>query len=134
MTPQPPTGPASDDPHWPELEPFRRAAAESRLLLKLCKSCGQTHYYPRSICPYCFSGDTVWQESRGLGTVYTYSIQRRVPQPFVIAYVSLDDGPTLMTHIVDMAALEDVHVGMRVQLMFRAFDGGPSVPVFKPLA
>lgn len=124
----------SEDPHWPELEPFRRAAEQGRFLLKNCRACGEVHYYPRSICPFCFSGDTQWQESAGLGTVYTYSIQRRVPEPFVIAYVTLDEGPTIMTHVVDTAALEDVYVGQRVQLLFRSLGGGPAVPVFKPLA
>ena len=122
------------DPHWPELETFRRAAEQGRLLLKRCVTCGETHYYPRSICPYCFSGETQWQESRGLGTVYTFSIQRRVPQPFVIAYVTLDEGPTLMTHIIETAALEDVYIGQRVQLVFSALDGTAKVPMFKPVA
>lgn len=126
-------GSSADDRHWPELEPFRRAADEERLLLKRCASCGEAHYYPRSICPFCFSEDTQWLESRGLGTIYTYSIQRRVPETFVIAFVTLDEGPTVMTHIVDTAVHEDVYIGQRVQLVFRSFDGGSKVPMFRPI-
>lgn len=122
-----------DDPNWPELEPFRRAADEGRLLLKHCSKCGETHYYPRSICPFCHSGETHWLESRGLGAIYTYSIQRRVAEPFVIAYVTLDEGPTIMTHIVDAPVHENIHIGQRVQLVFRSLDGGRKVPMFRPI-
>lgn len=134
MTPGSLPGHSPDDLTWPELEPFRRAAEEGRLLLKHCSDCGQTHYYPRSICPYCFSSTTQWQESRGLGTIYTYSIQRRVAEPFVIAYVTLDEGPTVMTHIVETPVPEDVYIGQRVQLVFRSFDGEPKVPMFRPIS
>ena len=59
------------------------------------------HHYPRAICPFCFSDKTEWSEASGKGTIYTYSVMRRAPVPYAIAYVTLDEGPTMMTNIVD---------------------------------
>ena len=120
--------------NWnPEIEVVTRAAAEGRLLLKVCRDCGESHYYPRTICPFCFSARTDWRVSGGLGTIYSFSIQRRAEVPFVMAYVTLDEGPTMMTWIVDSPALETVSIGQRVELVFRAADSGALAPMFRPV-
>ena len=116
----------------PEIKPYFDAAGEGRLLVKKCKSCGQYHHYPRAICPHCFSDQTEWTEAKGTGTVYTYSVLRRgAPVPYCIAYVTLDEGVTMMTNIVD-CDLDAVKIGMKVKVAFKPTDGGPSVPVFTP--
>lgn len=123
----------SSRPNWnPEIDMVTRAAAEGRLLLKVCRDCGESHYYPRTICPFCFSASTDWKVSGGLGSIYSFSIQRRVEVPFVMAYVTLDEGPTMMTWIVDSPALETVSIGQRVELVFRAVESGALVPMFRP--
>ena len=116
----------------PEIKPYFDAAGEGRLLVKKCKACGQFHHYPRAICPHCFSDQTEWTEAKGTGTVYTYSVLRRgAPVPYCIAYVTLDEGVTMMTNIVD-CDLDAVRIGMKVKVTFKPTDGGPSVPVFTP--
>ena len=103
-------------PVTPETQPFWSAAAEGRLLIKWCRSCDQAHYYPRSICPFCFGDTTEWREASGRGTIYSYSIMRRVPVPYAIAYVTLEEGVTMMTNIVDCGrpAGPDVRAGVTV--------------------
>lgn len=118
-------------PVTPETEPFWQAAAGGRLLLKRCASCGQPHHYPRSICPFCFSNRTEWGEASGQGTIYTYSVMRRAPVPYAIAYVTLAEGVTLMTNIVD-CDLDGVRIGQRVKVVFKPTEGGPPVPMFTP--
>ena len=44
----------------PETQPFWDAAKQGRLLLRRCMACGEVHFYPRTICPFCFSDDTEW--------------------------------------------------------------------------
>lgn len=120
-------------PNWnPEIAPFRAAAAEGRLLIKSCTDCGQSHFFPRAICPFCFSDRTEWRTSSGTGTVYSFSIQRRVPKEYVIAYVTLDEGPTMMTHLVDFPVPEEARIGQRVEVVFRPGPDGEPVPMFKP--
>lgn len=122
------------EPDWnPEIAPFRAAAERGQLLLKACLGCGGVHYYPRSICPFCFSDQTEWRESKGLGTVYSFSIQRRVPQEYVIAYVTLDEGPTMMTRLVELQAPEHAFIGQRVEIVFLRSENGDALPVFRPI-
>lgn len=117
----------------PEVKPFFDAAAEGRLLLKFCAACSQSHHYPRAHCPFCFSGRTEWREAKGTGTIYTYSILRRgVPVPYCIAYVTLDEGVSMLTNIVD-CDLDAVRIGQRVKVVFKPTEGGAPVPMFAPL-
>ena len=115
----------------PETRPFWEAAAKGRLLIGKCASCGKPHYYPRAICPLCGSDATELVEASGRGTVYSYSVMRRVPVPYALAYVTLDEGVTMMTNIVD-CDLDAIRIGQRVQVVFKPTEGGPPVPMFTP--
>jgi uncharacterized OB-fold protein len=97
-----------------------------------CSACGAVHYYPRAICPFCFSDKTQLQQASGNGTIYTYSVMRRgAPVPYAIAYVTLAEGPTMMTNIVD-CDLDKIRIGQQVRLVFKPTDVGPPVPMFTP--
>jgi hypothetical protein len=115
-----------------ESKPFFDAAAEGRFLIKRCTACGEAHWYPRSICPSCHSDKTVWEESPGEGVVYSFSILRKSPSgPYALAYVTLTEGPNVLTNIVDVAP-EDLKIGMTVKVKLQPTEGGPPVPVFTP--
>ena len=117
----------------PESKPFWDAAAAGTLLIKRCTACGEPHYYPRSICPFCGSPDTVWEASAGLGEIYTLSTLRRGPNaPFTLAYVTLDEGPVMITNITDCDP-QSLAIGARVQVRFGASDGGAPYPMFTPV-
>jgi uncharacterized OB-fold protein len=111
-----------------ETQAFWDAAKQGRLLLRRCNACGEVHFYPRTICPFCFSDDTAWLKSKGLGTVYAFSVMRRGP-PFALAYVTLDEGPTMMTNIVD-CDLDALRIGERVRVVFKEADRDYRIPVF----
>jgi uncharacterized OB-fold protein len=114
----------------PETKPFWDAAAQGKLVIKRCTACGQAHHYPRPICPYCFSDRTEWQPASGRGTIYSFSVMRRVPAPFAIAYVTLDEGISMMTNLVD-CDLDALRIGQPVRVVFKPSEGGgPQVPVF----
>jgi hypothetical protein len=114
-----------------ETQPFWDAARSGKLLLKKCLDCSRFHYYPRSLCPFCFGSRTEWHEATGQGTVYSYSVMRRAPEPYAIAFVALTEGPTMMTNIVD-CSFDEIRIGQPVRLVFIASDGGPPVPMFTP--
>lgn len=116
-----------------ENQPFFDAAAAGRLAIKRCRACGEVHYYPRVICPHCFSDQTEWLTASGRGTVYSYSVSRKVgPVPFVIAFVALEEGVTMLTNIVD-CDLDTVRIGQPVRVVFKPTEGGPPVPMFTPV-
>ncbi len=117
----------------PENARYFEATAQGKLLYKKCRSCGEPHFFPRALCPHCFSADTEWLEACGRGTIYTYSICRRVgPTPFAIAYVTLEEGVSMMTNIVD-CDLDAIRCGQAVKVVFKPTDGGPPVPMFAPV-
>jgi len=118
-------------PVTPETRPFWDAAAAGRLVIKRCTACGRPHHYPRSICPFCWSDRTEWAPASGRGSIYAYSVMRRVGIPYVIAYVTLDEGVTMLTNIVD-ADLDAIRIGQPVRVVFRPTEGGPPVPMFTP--
>jgi uncharacterized OB-fold protein len=115
-----------------ETKAFWDAAAAGRLMIGKCNACGKVHYYPRAICPFCFSDQTELQQTSGNGAIYTYSVMRRAPVPYAIAYVTLSEGPTMMTNIVD-CDLDNLRIGQAVRLVFKPSDGGPPVPMFTPV-
>ncbi|GMV54621.1 MAG: hypothetical protein AMXMBFR6_04260 [Betaproteobacteria bacterium] len=116
---------------YPETEVYWQAAAKGKLMVKRCRDCGEYHHYPRSICPHCFSDNTEWCEARGTGTIYTYSVLWRTPAPYAIAYVTLDEGVSMMTNIVD-CDLKGIRIGQKVRVTFKPTDGGPPMPMFTP--
>ena len=110
---------------------YWESAKNGKLLVKTCKACGKLHYYPRTICPHCLNSDTDWVEASGKGTIYTYSVMRRTETPYVIAYVTLEEGVTMLSNIVE-CDVDDVAVGQTVEVVFRDTEGGHSLPVFRP--
>ena len=113
-------------------EPYFQAAGEGKLLLKKCNQCGQHHHYPRAICPFCWSDKVEWTQAKGTGEIYTYTVTRRGgPVPYCIAYVQLDEGPRMMTNIVD-TDLDTIKIGQKVKVVFKKTEGGQSVPCFAP--
>ncbi|MDP3855966.1 Zn-ribbon domain-containing OB-fold protein [Phenylobacterium sp.] len=115
-----------------ESKPFWDAATEGRFLIKRCTACGEAHWYPRALCPFCFSDETVWEESPGEGVIYTYSVMHRSPTgPYAIGYVTLNEGPAVLTNFVDVAP-DGLSIGQKVKVRFQETEGGPPVPVFAP--
>ncbi len=109
---------------------FWDATAQGKLLLKKCNDCGEFHYYPRTICPFCMSDSTAWVESSGRGTVYTFSISRRTPVQYCLAYVTLEEGVTMMTNIIK-TDFDDISIGMDVEVSFVDTGEGCALPYFK---
>lgn len=115
-----------------ESQPFWEAAKDGRFLIKRCTACSKPHWYPRAVCPFCLSAETEWVESPGEGVIYTYSVLYRSPTgPYAIGYVTLDEGPAVLTNFVDVAP-DGLKIGMRVKVRFQPTEGGPPVPVFAP--
>jgi len=113
-------------------EPYFDAAAQGRLLLKKCLACGEHHHYPRAICPFCFSDRTEWVEAKGTGTLFTFSVTRRgVPTPYALAYVTLDEGVSVMTNFAD-CDLDTLQIGQKMKVVFKKSENGLTLPMFAP--
>jgi uncharacterized OB-fold protein len=120
-----------EPPASPETEAFWQAAREGRFLVRHCRACGKAHWYPRSHCPFCMSGDTEWRQGSGEATIYAFSYMRRARPPYVMAYVTLREGPTMMTNIIDCDP-EKLRIGDAVTLAFVRTAEGNALPMFRP--
>ncbi|MBA2282260.1 MAG: Zn-ribbon domain-containing OB-fold protein [Actinomycetota bacterium] len=119
-----------------ETVPYWEAARDGRLLIKRCTACGRPHFYPRPFCPHCWSDAVEWEEASGRATIYTFSIVRRndLPPwgervPYVAAVVDLEEGPRMITNIVD-CDVDVVAIGQSVEVAFRDEDEFV-IPVFR---
>jgi uncharacterized OB-fold protein len=113
----------------PENTAYWEAAQRGQLLVKKCVACGRAHYYPRAICPFCASAETEWVLSSGKGIVYSFTVVRQVAQPYVLAYVTLEEGITFLTNIVRCESA-NVRIGHAVQVTFEASEDGRRIPMF----
>jgi uncharacterized OB-fold protein len=116
---------------FPETREFWAAAAEGRLLLNTCTDCGRAHWYPRAICPLCGSTKLHWTQASGRGTLYAFSPARRAEPQYTLAYVTLAEGPTLMTNIID-ADPDSLRIGQAVAVRFKPSSEGRMMPFFAP--
>ncbi len=111
--------------------PYWAATRDGVLKLRRCTACARPHWYPRPVCPFC-SGDTEWVDAKGTGTIYSLSVTRRAgPIAYALAYVTLDEGVTMMSNLVD-CDLDALHIGQRVKVCFKPAEGGEMVPMFTP--
>ena len=124
----------------PEVKPFWDATAEGRLVVPRCDECQTLIWFPRPFCPACLSTAVTWVEVSGRGTVYSFTVNRRgaadLPDyrnagVYVLAYVELEEGPRMMTNIVD-CDLDSIKCGQKVKVSFKKTENGASVPVFVP--
>jgi len=115
-----------------ETKAFWDACGEGKLSVGKCGGCGKVHYYPRALCPFCFSDKVSLLTTAGKGTLYSYSVMRRAPVPYAIAYVTLAEGPTMLTNMVD-CDFDKLKLGQAVKLVFKPTEGnGPPLPCFAP--
>ena len=130
--------PAPAPPVNPETKPFWDATSQARLLVKRCQDCQSLIWYPRAICPECSSLRTSWLQVSGRGRIYSYTVNHRGEGLYrgcglyVLAYVELDEGPRMMTNIVETDDRELV-VGMPVEVVFHDTGEGSALPRFRPL-
>ena len=120
-----------------ESEPYWKAAHEGRLTVQRCTECGACQLYPRWRCLRCL-GQVEWVDASGGGTVYSFTVIRqnfsrsfRHLIPYVVALVDLDEGPRLMSNLVDIDP-DDVRIGMRVRARFEPVSEDASIPLFEP--
>ncbi|HKD77110.1 MAG TPA: OB-fold domain-containing protein [Ktedonobacterales bacterium] len=114
----------------PETKPFWDGCAAGKLILPRCQDTGKFIWYPRAISPFTL-GAVEWVEVSGRGKIYTFSVMVRAEVPYAIGYVTLQEGPQMMTNFVD-CDFATLKIGQDVKLKFVASEGGPPIPMFAP--
>ncbi len=135
MHPGLPVPPADADgaPYW-------QGARDGKLLLQRCVGCGTVRFYPRHLCPACWSPDHAWIEAAGQGRVHSFTIIHRPPSPefadrvpYVVALVDLEEGPRMMANVIGADAL-GVAIDDPVTVVFEERADGFMLPQFTRVA
>lgn len=116
--------------------PYWNAARERRLLIRKCNACGSLHFMPRYLCPTCWSERLEWVESKGTGSVHSFTVIRRAATaafatrvPYVVALIDLDEGVRMIANVIGENALS-VNIGDRVKVTFEDRGDGALIPQF----
>jgi len=84
------------------------------------------------------SDDVEWFLCSGRGEIYTFTVthQNQAPGfrealPYVLAYVTLEEGVQMLTNIVDCPP-DEVRIGMPVEVTFEDVTDDIAIPRFRP--
>jgi uncharacterized OB-fold protein len=125
----------------PETRQSWEAARPLRLVIQACAVCGTRSVYPRPLCPSCLSRRVRWIDASGRARLHTYVVNHRPPRgfpvqgPFVIGIVELEEGPRMMSHIVDVAPdPAALRCDLPLEVVFEDLTPEITVPKFRPRA
>ena len=117
---------------------YWEAAKQHELVLQRCHECGQYRYPPGNTCPNCLSDSMVWVKASGQGTVYTWTVFHQVYHPafagdvpYAVVAVELEEGPRMTTNLAD-CPIEDIRIGMPVEVVFDDVTEEITLPKFRP--
>lgn len=112
--------------------------ARHEFLLQRCEACGAHQFHPRALCTSCSGTQLAWVRASGRGTLASWSLVRRAVSeayaadlPYALALVRLDEGPTLMSTLVQ-TDLDAVRIGMPLEVVFDDRPEGYTLPRFRP--
>ena len=126
----------------PEAKPYWDGLREGKLMLPECNDCGKAFFYPRIACPHCHSRNVGWMQASGKGKLYSFQIAYRapnpafkIPPPYVLAMVELEEGPRLMSNLINVEAdPEVIKCDMAVEVVFEKQTDEVTIPLFQPVS
>lgn len=117
--------------------PYWDSVAEHAMRLQRCSRCATYRFYPTAVCPSCWATGFTWERVSGQATLYSFSIVHRpvteafaAESPYVVALVTLAEGPTMMMNLVG-ADDDEVAIGMPLRIGYRELDGF-TLPIAQP--
>lgn len=118
--------------------PFWEGTRQGKLMIQKCTDCNKYVFYPRLVCPHCFSDNLGWVQASGRGTVYSYTVvQSNAPSPFlpdipyVVAVIRLEEGVQMLSNIVG-CDFDELRCDMPVEVTFKRLTDEFTLPKFRP--
>jgi uncharacterized OB-fold protein len=121
-----------------ESRPFWDAVRRHEFRVQRCTACQKYWFPPSNICPECLSDQWEWALTGGRGTVFSFVVFHRVYHPafrddvpYPVAIIALDEGPRFLSNVVG-CPVEDIRVGMPVEVVFDDVTDDCTLPKFRP--
>ncbi|MGA2409023.1 MAG: Zn-ribbon domain-containing OB-fold protein [Candidatus Binataceae bacterium] len=119
-------------------KPFWEGLKNRELHLQRCDGCGKVWYPPSPLCPQCWSRKITWTRLSGRGRVNSWVVFHQSyyrgydnELPYNVAEVELDEGPRLLTNLVDIA-IDKITAGMPVTIVFDDVTPEITLAKFRP--
>jgi len=117
-------------------EAYWEGCRHHRLLYQRCAACGYHGLGAFTVCAQCQAASPVWAQSAGLGSLYSWTVVWRAPDPafripYAPAIVELDEGFFLISAIIGCEP-EDLVPGMRLMAEFHPVSEEIVLPYFAP--
>ena len=123
----------------PETQHFWDGCKRGELILQRCKDTGKAYFPPRPFSPYTGSTNIETFKASGKAILYSYVINHRPPKgfeaeaPYAIAVVQLEEGPRMMTNIVDCPQTpEALQLDMPLEVVFESITDTVDLPKVRP--
>lgn len=122
----------------PWTKEFWKATKQGKLLVQHCNDCSSSIFFPKKVCPECWSENLTWIESSGKATVDTFTVMLDMVEPkfmgdlpYVLAMVNLEEGIRMTTRVINCKP-ESVAIGMNVEVVFQDVSSDCALPMFQP--
>ena len=119
-----------------ESQPYWDALSEGRLMLQSCGACGKVRHYPRPLCDACYSFDVRWIETKGTGTVHSWTVTHhafnpgfKADLPYVLVTVDLPEGVRMQAPLRD-PDFNDLRIGLPVRVIVELANDELALPAF----
>ena len=114
---------------------YFEAAKQHKLLIQCCDTCSTLQHPPLPSCRACGALDLSPTEMSGRGTLFSYTIVHRpvlpaFDAPYPVILVDLEEGPRVVSELHGVP-LEDIKIGMPLQVDFIDCDPELSLPIFR---
>ncbi|QIX53696.1 hypothetical protein HFP48_29180 (plasmid) [Rhodococcus sp. DMU1] len=111
---------------------------QEKLCLLRCNKCESWIHIPREMCARCGSFDLKWVECSGRAELFSWTETELAPLPiladdvpFVVALVQLEEGPRLVSRLVNVNDIE-LTPGLRLKVRFDQVDDDTALATFEP--
>ena len=118
-------------------EPYWEGCRQHRLLYQRCATCGYAGLRAFSVCARCLATSPRWEQSHGLGSLYSWTVVWQPPVPsFVVPYapaiVRLDEEVWMMSAVIGCEP-DELEEGMRLAVEFHPASSDITLPYFAPV-
>lgn len=119
--------------------PFWEACKQHKLIMQRCDETGEVFYPPSPVSPATRRPAWSWVELSGRGRVWSWVVMHQVyfegfrgDAPYNVAQVRLEEGPMIVTNLVDVEN-DSIVRDMPVTVVFEDCSDEIALPKFKPL-
>ena len=121
-------------------KPYWDGLRNRELKFQKCDGCGKIWAPPAPLCPICWSRKFTWTRLSGRGRVSSWVVFHQpyfrsfeADIPYNVAEVELDEGPRLLTNLVDVSN-DAICLNLPVEVVFDAVTDHVTLARFRPRA